>query len=130
MRQGGANDVLDIKAGNVVQMIGWDDDCDQALLDAVTKAGGAAPVDDTYDDVVDFVLLWWREDDGDLIDGLIDGMALLADGGAIWLITPKPGRDGHVEPQEVSDAGPTAGLRTTATISAGKDWNGARLVPR
>jgi Protein of unknown function (DUF3052) len=130
MRTGRTQGVLDITTGTVVQMMGWDDDCDQDLLDAVTGAAGSPPVDDSYEDVVDTVLMWWRDDDGDLIDGLLDAMALLAQGGAIWLLTPKPGRDGHVEPQEIADAGPTAGLRSTANISAGKDWNGTRLVPR
>lgn len=121
---------LGIESGSVIQMVGWDDDCDQALVTAVTAAAGTDPVDDTYDDVVDSVLLWWREDDGDLIDGLLDAISMLADTGSIWLVTPKPGRDGHVEPQEISDAAPTAGLRLTATVSVAADWNATKLVPR
>ena len=35
-------------------------------------------MDDTFDDVVDVVLLWWREDDGDLVDALIDATGMLA----------------------------------------------------
>lgn len=122
--------VLGLESGNVIQMVGWDDDCDQALVSAVTEAAGAEPVDDTFEDVVDVVLLWWREDDGDLVDALIDATGMLAPKGAIWLVTPKPGRDGHVEPEEISDAAPTSGLRLTATISAAEDWNGTKLVPR
>ena len=122
--------VLGLESGNVIQMVGWDDDCDQALVSAVTEAAGAEPVDDTFDDVVDVVLLWWREDDGDLVDALIDATGMLAPKGAIWLVTPKPGRDGHVEPEEISDAAPTSGLRLTATISADDDCNGTKLVPR
>ncbi|MFN8125673.1 MAG: DUF3052 family protein [Candidatus Nanopelagicales bacterium] len=122
--------VLGVEPGTVIQMSGWDDDCDESLVSAVTDAAGAAPVDDDFDDVVDVVLLWWRDDDGDLVDGLLDAIGMLAPKGAIWLVTPKPGRDGHVEPQEISDAAPTAGLRLTATISAADDWNGSKLVPR
>lgn len=125
-----ADGALGIASGAVIQMRGWDEDCDQQLLAAVTAAAGAEPVDDDYEDVVDVVLLWWREDDDDLVDGLLDAVPMLADKGAIWLVTPKPGRDGHVEPEDIAEAAPTAGLRVTATISAAPDWNGTRLVPR
>ena len=40
----------------------------------------------------------------------------------------KAARPGHVEPSDVSEAAPTAGLQQTSSISAGRDWNGARLV--
>ncbi len=122
--------VLGVEAGSVIQIRGWDDDCDEGLRSAVTEAAGAEPVGDDYEDVVDVVLLWWREDDGDLIDGFLDVVPMLADKGSIWLVTPKPGRDGHVEPEDISEAAPTAGLRVTGTISAAPDWNGTRLVPR
>ena len=48
--------------------------------------------------------------------------------GVVWLLTPKPGRDGHVDPSDISDAAPTAGLQATSTLSASKDWQGTRLV--
>ena len=73
----------------------------------------------TYDDVVDVVLLWWRDGDGDLVDALVDALTPLADGGYIWLLTPKAGRDGHVEPSEIGEAAPTAGLSQTSSVSAG-----------
>ena len=38
-----------------------------------------------------------REDDGDLVDALVDAITPLADHGVIWLLTPKAGRAGHVE---------------------------------
>lgn len=126
-RTGGA---LGIKQGTVVQMVGWDNDCDEELVDAVTTAAGEPPVTDDYDDVVDVVLLWWRDDDGDLVDGLLDATTLLAERGEIWVLTPKPGRDGHVEPADISEAGPTSGLRSTGTISAGVDWNATRFIGR
>ena len=89
---------------------------------------GSELVDEDYDDVVDVVLLWWRDGDGDLVDALVDALAPLADNGVIWLLTPKAGRTGHVEPSDISEAAPTAGLQQTSSISAGRDWNGARLV--
>ena len=85
-------------------------------------------VDEDADDVVDVVLLWWREDDGDLVDALVDALHPLADSGVIWLLTPKSGRDGHVPPSDINEAAPTAGLSQTSSISAARDWAGARLV--
>ncbi|MET0417195.1 MAG: DUF3052 family protein, partial [Actinoplanes sp.] len=37
-------------------------------------------------------------------------------------------RDGHVEPSEISESAPTAGLQQTSTVNAGKDWTAGRLV--
>lgn len=119
---------LGIAAGTVVWEIGTDDDADGELRAALAAADGVDLVDDDYDDVVDVVLLWWREDDGDLVDALVDAIGPLADHGVVWLLTPKPGRDGHVEAEDISDAAPTAGLQQTSTVSAGRDWQGTRLV--
>jgi hypothetical protein len=119
---------LGITAGQVVQEVGYDDDCDEDLRSGVVTVVGTALVDDDYDDVVDAVLLWWREDDGDLVDALVDAIAILADQGVVWLLTPKPGRYGHVEASDISDAAPTAGLQATSTISASREWQGTRLV--
>jgi hypothetical protein len=121
-------DRLGIKPGQVVQEIGYDDDCDEKLRDSVAGVEGVELVDEDYDDVVDVVLLWWRDDDGDLVDALVDAVSPLTDGGYIWLLTPKSGRSGHVEPSEIGEAAPTAGLSQTSTISAGRDWSGSRLV--
>ena len=74
------------------------------------------------------MLLWWRDEDGDLVDALVDALTPLADGGYILLLTPKAGRDGHVEPSEIGEAAPTAGLSQTSTVSAGKNWSATRLV--
>lgn len=119
---------LGIKPGHVVQEIGYDDDCDERLRDMVAAGEGVELVDLDYDDVVDGVLLWWRDDDGDLVDALVDALTPLADGGYIVLLTPKAGRDGHVEPSEIGEAAPTAGLSQTSTVSAGKNWSASRLV--
>jgi hypothetical protein len=85
-------------------------------------------VDEDTDEVADVVLLWWREDDGDLVDALVDAIGALADDGVVWLLVPKSGRPGHVEPGDVTEAAPTAGLSQTSSISAAKDWSGIRLV--
>ncbi len=80
--------------GMVVQEIGWDSDADDALRAAIEAVTGEEMVDEESDEIVDVVLLWYREDDGDLVDVLVDAIAPLADTGFIWLLTPKRGRDG------------------------------------
>jgi hypothetical protein len=120
--------VLGIEPGSVVWEIGADSDSDADLIGALASADGIEVVGDDYDDVVDVVLLWWRDDDGDLVDSLVDAIGPLADHGVVWLLTPKPGRDGHVEAEDISDAAPTAGLQQTSTVSASRDWQGTRLV--
>ena len=121
-------DKLGINAGMVVQEVGHDDDVDEALRVAITERTGTDIVDTDYDDTVDVVLLWWREGDGDLVDALVDALTALAASGVIWLLTPKAGRDGHVEPSDIGEAAPTAGLASTSSISAAPNWSGTRLV--
>ena len=127
--ESGQAERLGIKPGQVVQEIGYDEaDSDEELREAITEIEGVELVDEDYDDVVDVVLMWWRDDDGDLVDALVDAVAPLADGGYIWLLTPKAGRPGHVEPSDIAEAAPTAGLSQTSSVSAGRGWSGSRLV--
>jgi hypothetical protein len=120
-------DRLGIEPSMVVMEMGYDEDIDEDLRDAIQDRAGDL-VDEDTDEVVDAVLLWWRDGDGDLVDTLVDALGPLADSGVIWLLTPKAGRDGHVEPSEITESAPTAGLQQTSTVSVGKDWSGARLV--
>jgi hypothetical protein len=119
---------LGLQSGLTVQEMGYDTDADDELRSGIEAIIGGELVDEDYDDVVDVVVMWWREDDGDLVDGLVDAIGPLADHGVVWLMTPKPGRDGHVEAEDIADAAPTAGLQQTSTISAGSNWQGTRLV--
>lgn len=119
---------LALEPGLVVQEIGFDADVDPGLRSGVVAITGAEMVDLDFEDVVDVALLWFRDDDGDLTDALVDAITPLADQGVVWLLTPKPGRDGHVEPEDITEAAQTAGLRQTSTISAGSQWQGTRLV--
>jgi hypothetical protein len=121
---------LGLREGQVVQELGYDDDCDDDLRASVAALTGSPLVDEDHEDVVDAVLLWWREGDGDLVDALVDSLISLGDGGVVWLLTPKAGRVGHVEPGDIGDAAPTAGLHQTSSISAAADWSGTRLVSR
>lgn len=115
-------------AGQIVQEVGYDTDCDSDLREAIVEIIGSDLVDLDFDEVVDASLLWFREDDGDLTDALVDAISPLADQGVVWLLTPKPGREGHIEPEDITEAAQTAGLRQTSTISAGENWQGTRLV--
>jgi hypothetical protein len=119
---------LGIEPGQVVQVVGSEDDCDQDLLDDVATRTGTELVLGDTDDVVDVVLLWWREGDGDLVDALVDSLTNLGDSGVVWLLTPKAGRAGHVEPSDIDEAAPTAGLSSTRSTSAAPEWSGTRLV--
>ncbi|WP_369246325.1 DUF3052 domain-containing protein [Streptomyces sp. R41] len=119
---------LGFEPGQVVQEIGFDDDVDHELRESIESQIGQDLVDEDYDDVADVVLLWFRDEDGDLTDALVDAIGLLEDGGMIWLLTPKTGRDGYVEPSDISDAAQTAGLSQTKSISVGKEWSGTRLA--
>jgi hypothetical protein len=119
---------LGFKASQVVQEIGYDDDCDEELRSSIEAVTGSELVDEDYEEVVDVVLLWWRDEDGDLVEGLIDAMTAVTGGGHVWLLTPKAGRDGHVEPSDIGEAAPIAGLSQTSSVSAASDWSGTRLV--
>lgn len=122
--------LLGIQPGHVIWEMGVDGDCDEQMRAAFEAAEGVEviPEDEDPEDVVDVVVLWWRDDDGDLVDALVDAIGPLDDHGVVWLLTPKPGRFGHVEAEDISDSAPTAGLQQTSTVSAGPDWQGTRLV--
>jgi hypothetical protein len=114
----------------IVMESGYDDDADEELRDGIAEQIGGDLVDEDTDEVVDVVLLWYRDGDGDLTDTLVDSIAPLADDGYIWLLTPKRGRDGYVEPSEIAEAASIAGLSQTSISTVGDDWSGARLVGR
>jgi len=118
---------LGINHGQLVQELGWDEDSDDDIRADVEEASGSELLDEDADDVIDVVLLWWRDDDGDLVDRLMDAIAPLAEDGVIWVLTPKTGKPGHVQPAEIAESAPTAGLMQTSSANLG-DWSGSRLV--
>jgi hypothetical protein len=123
-----AGNRMGFKTGMVIQELGWDEDVDDELRVAIEDAIDADMVDGEFGNVVDAVVLWWRDDDGDLADALMDALTDLVDGGVLWLLTPKVGRPGAVEAADIAEAAQVAGLATTSTTQVAKDWSATRLV--
>lgn len=124
---------LGVAPGQVIQEFGYDDDCDDELRAELEAAIGAPLEDESFRDVIDVALVWWRDDDGDtqdLTDTLTDALTTLEDGGLIWVLAPKAGREGHVPPAEVEEAATTAGLHTTSTLAVAPAWSAFRLTSR
>ena len=121
---------LGVAQGDLVLEVGYDDECDDELRASIKAITGTDFLGSDNHEVVDAVILWWRDGDGDLVDELVDALTYLSETGPIWVLTPKLGRPYHVEPSEIQDAAPTAGLSQTSTIPISKDWTATRLVAR
>lgn len=68
----GIAEKLGIQSDMVVQEIGWDHDVDDDVRAALEEVTGADLLDEDSNEIVDVVLLWWRDQDGDLVDALMD----------------------------------------------------------
>jgi hypothetical protein len=117
-------------AGELILEVGYGSDCDDVLRSEIVAITGTQLLEGETSEVVDAVILWWRDGDGDLVDELMDALTYLTETGPIWVLTPKLGRDGHVESSDIQDAAPIAGLSQTSTIALAQDWAGTRLVAR
>lgn len=120
---------LDVFRGQTVQELGWDDDADSSISESLEDELGEALLDEDTDELCDVVLMWWRAEDGDLVDGLVDATRNLDDSGRIWLLTPATGRSGAVETGIIAESAQLAGLVQTASERLG-NWQGACLVQR
>ena len=118
---------LGIQTDQIVQELGWDTDADDDIRAEVEEICGSELLDEDADEVIDVVLLWWRDGDGDLVDRLMDAITPLAEDGVIWVLTPKTGKPDHVPPADIAEAAPTAGLMQTSSANLG-DWSASRLV--
>jgi hypothetical protein len=121
---------MGLAKGDLVLEVGFDSDCDSTLRDEIRGITETELIENSTTDVVDAVIIWWRDGDGDLVDELMDAITYLTENGSIWVLTPKVGRDGHVEPSDIQDAAPTAGLSQTSSFSIAADWSATRLVAR
>ena len=124
----GVAERLGIEPDMVVQEIGWDEDVDDDVRAAIEEQIGTDLLDEEADEVIDVVLLWWRDADGDLTDALMDVTGPLAEDGVIWVLTPKTGRPGYVEPSDIGEAVTTAGLAQTSNVAISPDWSAIKLV--
>jgi hypothetical protein len=118
---------LGLVPGLAVQELGWGDDVDDALREQVMDAIDA---DLLYEatEAVDVVLLWWRDSDGDVADGLVDALTDLSPTGYIWLLTPKVGRTDYVDPTDLAEGALTAGLSVANPASVSANWQAQKLV--
>jgi hypothetical protein len=121
---------MGFEPGELVLELGRGSDSDDTLRGVISTSTGNSLIEDETNEVVDAVIIWWRDGDGDLEDELVDALTYLSDTGSIWVLTPKVGRDGHVEPSDIQDAAPNVGLSQTSTISVAPDWTATRLVAR
>ena len=119
--------MLGLAPGLIVQELGWDSDVDESFRSEVMDTVDGDLVEET-DEAVDVVLLWWRSDDGDVVDGLFDALRDLSNGGVLWLLTPKVGRPGHVSSADLHDGAVTAGLALTTSVSVSKSWSCHKFV--
>lgn len=120
---------LGLAEGMAVQEIGWDDDCFTELSEAIEDIIDAELLDEDTDEICDVVLLWWREDDGDLVDALVDAVRPLSGSGRVWLLTPGAGKPGALEPGVIPESAQLAGMVQTKAERLGT-WQGSCLVPR
>jgi hypothetical protein len=119
----GADQVVDrmgFTSNQLILEVGHRDDCDQELRDSIKKRVGSDFIENTANEVVD----------GDLVDELVDALTFLTEDGPIWVLTPKVGREGHVEASDIQDAAPTAGLSQTQSLPVASNWTGTKLVHR
>jgi hypothetical protein len=123
----GLSDKLGLTRGLVVQELGWDEDVDDDVRIMIEDAIDGELIEDAME-AVDLVVLWWRDGDGDLVDGLVDALTDLTDAGYIWLMTPKVGRSGYVDAADVAEAAITAGLALTNSVPVSSDWTATKLV--
>ncbi|MCX6427098.1 MAG: DUF3052 family protein [Actinobacteria bacterium] len=117
-------------ADQLILEIGHSKDCDETLRQEIIGITSNQFLSGEVHEVVDAVLIWWRDGDGDLVDELVDGLTYLSETGQIWVLTPKAGRPNHVEPSDIQDAAPIAGLSQTSTLAVASDWSATRLVAR
>ncbi|MER7754889.1 DUF3052 family protein [Kitasatospora sp. NPDC097643] len=121
---------LGFEPGMVVREIGYGPDIDHDLHDSVNTVSCLDLFDMDFEGLADAILLWFRAEDDDLADTLAYALDELGLGerGLLWLLTPKPGRAGDVEPSAVETATRARGLSRTETISVAEHWNGSCFV--
>ncbi|MBU6263787.1 MAG: DUF3052 family protein [Actinomycetales bacterium] len=121
---------MGFEKGQLVLEVGHGSDCDENVRKEIAAITGEPLIENDTNEVVDAVLIWFREYDGDLTDELVDALTFLTETGPIWVLTPKVGRDGHVHPSDIQEAANTAGLSQTSTIAIAPNWTATKIVHR
>lgn len=121
---------MGFEKGQLILEIGYGSECDENLRQQIVEIIGEPFIQNDTNEVVDCVLIWFREDDGDLTDELVDALAYLSESGTIWVLTPKVGRDGHVQASDIQDAVNIAGLSQTSTIAVAPNWTATKIMHR
>lgn len=107
----------------------WDDDVDETICESIEKLTSEELVDEDYDAAVDGVIIWWRDgdDEDELADTIMDATNMLDDDAPMWVLTPKPGREGSPSSSTVQSAAKTAGMNAATPLTVSADWNGVQL---
>jgi len=105
------------RSGDIVQEWLWDDDVDDSIREKIEQLTGEG------------VIIWWRDgdDEDELADTIVDAYAVLGDDGPMWVLCPKPGREGAPNASTVQSAAQTAGMNAATPLTVSKDWNGIQL---
>ncbi|MDN5796145.1 MAG: DUF3052 domain-containing protein [Intrasporangium sp.] len=119
---------LGFAQGQVIQEFGYDDDVDDDIRSAIEDLVQGQLEDEDFNEGADGILIWYRDGDEDLGDLLVDGLTNLFDQGFLVLMTPKAGREGHVEASEVEEAAAAAGLQTGGVVNVCHHWTASRLM--
>jgi len=119
--------MMSLNKGMVIQELGWDEDVDDDLRNVVMDIIDDDLVEEAFE-AVDAVLLWWRADDGDVTDGLVDALTDLSPSGAVWLLTPKVGRPGAISSSDIAEAAETAGLSLASPVDVSHQWQAQRAA--
>ena len=123
----GAVERLGFAAEQIVQELGWDEDVDDDFRFAVEDVIGSDLEDEDYTGEADAVVFWWRADDGDLTDALVDLVGVLGEGGFVLVLTPKDRAKGAVDPAEIDEAAATAGLHAGGAFHASPQSRATKL---
>ena len=113
--------------GLIVQELGWDSDVDEDLRSLVMDAIDDDLIDEAVE-AVDAALVWWRDEDGEVADGLVESLTDLSKTGVIWLLTPKVGRQGHINAKDIAEGVTAAGLALTTPVDMSDNWQVQKVV--
>lgn len=128
-----AKEVLGFHDDMIIQEFGWDEDVDEALRHDIETVCANPLEDETFQNVADGTIIWWRSDDGDsdnLSDELMDAIANLDDGGLIWVFIPKMSQDNTVPIRDIEEAADIVGLHATTSEVVADDWLGLCMESR